>query len=595
MSAHTHDFKSIHLVLNKVSSYKIKTLNLRHYRTSVFQLLPNQSKGAYLLPKKECLKYTKKFTFGFDADSNRKQARQILSLVKSARPTSLTISSIAIYKLIDKLDIFSFLNNSSNLSRLNFAIEGSFIEHEIANVFNLLLLRSPNLKSLAINLKSCSLKPGAINQIVDGLMIQNKLENLVYNVSSADIGDQELLHAVQKLKSEANSLLNLKSLILSLRANRRVTDEGIEAIANLVSSLNKLLIFRVDLVNTSVTTNGLKTLLDGLNHNFDLHTFVLHASEISNLSSVLPSFFQAQPNLTQVSLDLSNDSKMDYDTLKAIQTSVASLPKLNKYKISVEGCHRLKEIGTFYVPESLGIFKSLRELEVHFASFLENEDKGQVVLESLIQSMSALSQLEALTLDFSTCSDWFTETEDDIQEKFLGSFPLMSNLKSLSLNFRKSQINPHIIQKLLSCLCQLKHLKSFEIDLSFCKSVKEKDLRGILLHLAGNLQLVTLKIHADDINYDENKLNTDIQLAVNSSLTLRELYISLKRTLMGRQAASLVSKFEPKHPGFNLSVKGGQAFTVIKPGAHNRNVFRPPVKSQFGKWTKNEERLLEEE
>src|SRR5688572_46296 len=99
----THDFKTKHLTLNKVSAYKIKKLNLRHYRISTYPLAPNPAKGLYLLPKKECLKYTKKFVFQFDNDSSRKHARKVLELIKRARPSSLTISSTAIHKLTDKL------------------------------------------------------------------------------------------------------------------------------------------------------------------------------------------------------------------------------------------------------------------------------------------------------------------------------------------------------------------------------------------------------------------------------------------------------------------------------------------------------------
>jgi len=544
-------------------------------------LCTNQNKGAYLLPKKQCLKYTKKFVFGFDADTNKKHSKQILSLIKSARPTRLTVTSTAVYKIIEKLDIFKWLNNTSNLINLNFSIEGGLIEQEIAKVIFFLLLRSPNLQSLSFDLKRCSLKPESMNQITDGLIIQTGLKDFVYNVSSTDISDQEIAHLADNMVSLFGHLHNLRSLIISLGANRRVTDEGIETLANLVSGFKQLSIFKLDVVGTSVTAIGLKHLLDSLTHNTNLDTFFIHANEISNIYFVLSNFFEGQPNLSQIGLDLSNDSQIDYETLKVIQTSVAKLPKLKSYILNVDGCHSLKETGTFYIPESLGIFKSLKELEIHFASFLEDEDKGQVALEALIKSISTLSQLESLMFDFSSCSDWFTEDDNEIQEIFLASFPLMTNLKSLSLNFKKSQINPLTIQKLLDSLSNLKQLTSFEIDLSFCKSVKEKDLRAILLYLAGSLQLVTLKIYADDINYDENKLSADIHLAVKSSVTLKELYISLKKTLMGRQAVSLVTKFEPKHPGFDLSVKGGQAFTIIKPGS--RNAFKPPVKSRFGK------------
>lgn len=578
----THDFKSQHLVLNKCSSYKVKKLNLRHYRISVFPLVPNPNKGLYLVPKKECLKYVRKVVFGFDSESSRKEARKVLRHVKYSRPTGLTISATSIYKLTEKLDLLTYINNSSNLTHLCFRIEGGLIEQEITNILYILLLRSPNLKFLSLDLRRCSIRGDSLIHFLNGLVVQSKLSELIFNVSYADIGDQEIAHLAETLSQPVCKLQCLKSIIMSLKANRRVTNEGIIPLADYLNTLNELRTFKFDIVGTSVTAVGLKSLFDSLMSNKELDTFYIHASEIFNIYSVLTNFLEAQQNLSQVGLDLSHDSQIDLETLKIIQNAVAKLPRLVKYKLNVDGCHSLKEHGTFYVPESLKIFQSLKELEVHFASFIESEDRGLVALEALIESMSSLSQLESLVLDFSSCADWFTETDNEMQAKFLETFSLLKNLRSLALHFKKSQINPHNLQKLQSSLCDLKHLSSLELDLSFCKSVKEKDLKGILLHFASSLNLISLKVLADDINYDENKLGQDIHHIAKSSKTMQELYISLKKTLMGRQAATIVSKFEPKHPGFDLVVVGGKAFTVM-PGTNQRYGFRPPVKSRFGK------------
>jgi len=584
----THDFKFTHPVINKVSNYKIKKLNLRHTRVCTFPLSQTGSKGLYLLPKKACFKYTKRFTFEFDGDSSRKSAIRALGVIKTARPTQLSIVSTGIYKLTEKLDLITWLNNPSNLSCLNFKIEGGLIENEIANLFFILLLRSPHLKSVFFDLKRCSIKPESINHIMEGLTIQSKLKDFVYNVTSADVSDPEITHMVEALLNPMNGLRNLESFIICLKANRRITDQGIESVANLLASLKRLVTFKFDMVSTSVTADGLKTLLNSLIKQQDLATFYIHASEISNIYSVLANFLESQPSLSQVGLDLSHDSQIDYETLKVIQTAVAKLPRLSKYKFNVDGCHSLKEGGTLYVPESLSVFQSLKELEVHFASFLDSEEGGQVALDTLITSMSHLGQLESLLFDFSSCSEWFIETGNEIQARFLDAFPLLKNLRSLSLNFKKSQLNSNNLQKLLTSLGDLKQLTYLELDLSFCRSIKEKDLRGALLHLAGSLNLTTLKILADDIDYDENKLSTDIHLAVKSSATLKELYISLKKTLMGRQAMSLVNKFEPKHPGIDLSIQGGKAFTILRPNNNNPKNLRPIKKSPFAKYNETE-------
>jgi len=143
-------------------------------------------------------------------------------------------------------------------------------------------------------------------------------------------------------------------------------------------------------------------------------------------------------------------------------------------------------------------------------------------------------------------------------------------------------IDSNHLQKLQNAVLNIKGLKSFELDLSFCKYIDEKDLRSVLLNLPMNLELENLVINADDVRYNQAILSQDIQTVIRDSKSLKSMRFSLKKNLTKKEGLALISSMEKLFPYFNLAITGGRAFTVVKPpsfgATHNTN-----RKSVFGR------------
>ena len=122
----------------------------------------------------------------------------------------------------------------------------------------------------------------------------------------------------------------------------------------------------------------------------------------------------------------------------------------------------------------------------------------------------------------------------------------------------------------------LKNLKSFEIDISFCKFLSDKDLRGFMFSLTQNLPLQRLIIHADDVKYNQAMLAQDITNIIENSKSLVELEFSLRKNLTRKEGLALVASFEEKYPTFLLKITGGRAFTVVKPPSINNTLRKSP-------------------
>jgi hypothetical protein len=138
------------------------------------------------------------------------------------------------------------------------------------------------------------------------------------------------------------------------------------------------------------------------------------------------------------------------------------------------------------------------------------------------------------------------------------------------------------IQRLQAAVLQLKKLKTFELDISFCQNIEDKDIRGLMMTLNSNLDLEEFVINADSVKYNQNNLSSDIQQILKNSKSIKKMSFTLKKNLTKKEGLQIVQNLEKLFPHIDLAIIGGRAFTVVKYPSNQSSAMTSSRKSNFG-------------
>jgi hypothetical protein len=546
-------------VFTRITKLRVDKSRVKHVRMLTFVCKPYELlNNSYFFPKKESLKYVRKVSMHFSSNTGDVMDK-ILRYFKHTKPENFYFSTESIFKLIEKIGILRHFDFFSNLASLGIRIENSLIDAKAASFFGDWVYKSLNVKNLMVSIERGSAVEDSIVFLFSILGCLTKVQNFVLKAPYSSVSDSEL----QALAEFSIPFMEkLTHLIIETRGNKNVSDIGLISLAKALEPKLHINSFELDVRNTPVGVEGLERLLSSFENNHDIASFTLKVEEVSEIDRLLVEFFNKHQNLKTLKLDFNSSSKIDEEILRNIQEKVAALPSLESYDLNVSGCHALKAGGTYYLPESLGLFTRLRELKIHFANFLEQKS-GDKCAESLDKNIPKLTNLEKLFLDFNGCTEWFVETKGN--SIFFEKLKDLQKLKSLYLNLRKTTITSNHIAKFQQAVTQLKNLVSLELDISFCKFLDDKDMKSIMIILPSVLPLQELAISADDIKYAHSMLLQDLQNMIKSSKALRRATIMMKNNFNKKEGLFLMSSIEKIFPYFNLHLIGGRTFTSLKP------------------------------
>jgi hypothetical protein len=571
------DYKPYFQALTKPTKLKVQKSKLRQTRFATFACAPAENNSSYYFPKKESLKFIKKLIFEISSDTGE-VVPNMMKYMKHTKPNKFVISSQSIYKFYDKIEMFKHLDFFSALNGLALRIEGALFYEKTAHLLMNWLYKSPNLKSLSVSIEKGSVIAESLAMFMSSFEGLQKLETLIFKTPSTDLTDHEIK---QLAGNTITTLDKLKNLIIEINSNRNLTNDGVQALGESLKSKSLLEKFELNILGTTVGKEGLESLMKSLDDKKKLKKLVLRVNEVPEFSDVLAEFLKKHEGVASLALDFANSSKINGEGLRELQETVATMPALKQYILNMNGCHALKGAGTYYLSDCIGLFGHLKELKVYFTSFLETWESGDKCLDYLEESVAKLTKLEFLHLDFNGCTDWFVEVRSR-DNTFLEKIGHLQKLTKLALNLRKTFIDSNHLQKLQNAVLGLKGLKSFELDLSFCKYIDEKDVRSMLLILPTTLELEELNINADDVRYSQTHLAQDVQNVIRGSKSLKTMALSFRKTLTKKEGLNLIAAMEKLFPFFTLNITGGRAFTVVKPpsfgSAHN-----PNKRSAFGR------------
>lgn len=555
----------------RMQSLKVKGTCLSTYVCSACE-----ANSDYYFPSRKALKHAKKITFDMNVDSGE-IVFKVLTLLKHIKPQKFFFNSQTVFKYIEKFSIFSHLDLFSNLKAFGVRMDGALFEPKTADLVGSWIIKAANVRTLHISLEKISVTDEGLSKLITLFVHLKHLENFIFKVPSANMTDLEFTQFAEK--SITNSR-KLKKLIIEANANRTLGNDGMVALGTALADKKSIENFELNILGTAVGFHGLESVLSSLSTNPRLNSFALKANEVPRLDELLPPFFEHHQELTAVNLDFTNSSKIEEEVLRGIHDGVSGLPNLVKYTLNAGGCHALKGPGTIYLTGCIGLFTNIKHLKVTFCNFLEGLKHTVTCLDNLEENLARLTKLESLYMDFNNCTEWF-ENIKARPSTFIDRLQDLQELRSLSLNIRKTMIDSSQIQRLQGSVLQLKKLKTFELDVSFCQNIEDKDIRGLMMTLNSNLGLEEFVINADSVKYNQNNLSSDIQQILKNSTTIKRMSFTLKKNLTKKEGLQMVQNLEKMFPHIDLAIIGGRAFTVVKYPSNN-NAMTGGRKSNFG-------------
>lgn len=560
----------------KPTKVRMQSLRVKGTLLSTYVCSACEANSDYYFPGTKALKHAKKITFDMNVDTGEIVSR-VLKLLKHVKPQKFFLNSQTVFKYIEKFSIFQHLDLFSNLKAFGVRMDGALFETKTAELVAHWILKAANIRTLHLSLEKISVSDEGLSKLIGKLEHLRYLENLIFKVPSANMTDVEFSEFADKSVAICKKL---KKLVIEANANRTLGNEAMVSLGSALTNKTTIETFELNILGTAVGFHGLESVLNSLATNTKLSSFVLRANEVPRLDELLPSFFEHHAELVTVGLDFTNSSKIEEEVLRGIHDGVSGLPNLVKYTLNAGGCHALKGPGTIYLTGCIGLFTNIKHLKVTFCNFLEGLKHTVTCLDNIEENLARLTKLESLYLDFNNCTEWF-ENIKARPTTFLDRIQELTELRSLSLNIRKTMIDSSQIQRLQSSVLQLKKLKTFELDISFCQNIEDKDIRTLMMTLNSNLDLEEFVINADSVKYNQNNLSSDIQQILKNSKSIRRMSFTLKKNLTKKEGLQIVQNLEKLFPHIDLAIIGGRAFTVVKYPSNNA-AMTGGRKSNFG-------------
>jgi len=451
-------------------------------------------------------------------------------------------------------------------------------------VIHLLSKYRPLRTLLKLNISLSSINQSAVlfQGLAKNLKIANKLTSVVFNIGGSNVIHQYFGRMMKSFKRnqrvskfcfsasfsyiESKDLIfisknlnkaapKLKVLSLNLATNGVIDDEGLLNLQDLTGKTKSLEALNLNILGAYVTDKGVSSFLKSLSKNFGLAYFRFHTKNLERTDLIIDEFFKQHMNLKKVNLSLINSRKLDFQQLKNIQTSVASLKSLRSFILDLYESDKIGENGIPFVIGSLKSMPNLVELQLFFGE-IKDVEIMKAINKSLYASLGVLKNLESFAIDFGVHPCLKLDIENAGDQMFLEQISHLKKLKNLSLGLKSGLFDVVCFRKFCHVIQNLETINFLEIDLGACTGLSQDQVAQLIFSAVYPPKLDHLILLANGINYQKTELSFDLREAFSDAKQIKEAYFSFRKMGSEAEAGVIMKDLEKRFPHCIITLKG---------------------------------------
>lgn len=457
-SIHLEKFPQIYKTFEKLESNpkrkaRIKSLGSFHYENGLISTKINEIYNSYS-PAPNPFATQQEEHDSFDLRSNT-----IYLMEKKSELIANFYKKDKIISIIDRSYACSCLENNNQKYELE--LEQIFITKEIIDYIALTILKlEQSIVEIKINMQKSNLNDEFLIKLINTFAEKKlKLTSIYFDLSKNHIGYQSSRLFSQFIIS--NPLV--QALHLDLSFNTELSGNGLEEIAEKISSLNNLTKFHMDLQGTKISISDFffYELKESCNHFKNLAHLSFNFAKNNLKKNIIDVFITGLKKIEKLEsfvLDLSYNN-LKTDNLFDLSCFLRECSLLKKLDLNFIECGlSVSDFEVLYM--GLARLPQLREILINCQKNACFSEKENFVVDYVNPEISFKNlQIFRLNSSFNICKE--------INFENLGYFFLcFKELITLELNLNAVLLNENGVEKLICSLVNLKKIKKIDLNLN---------------------------------------------------------------------------------------------------------------------------------